>query len=128
MQADDAHVQVLAELQQCLVAGNDGLRPAGNRAFQDAIIGLVADDIQPPPRPDQDTQSRQEHGDMREFLRIACKLACEDAEQLVENGLGDDELILLLHDAPERGFAAATRKHQSRYQDIGVEDDLQALR
>lgn len=71
MQADDAHVPVLAELRQCLVAGNDGLRPAGNRAFQDAIIGLVADDMQPPPRPDQDTQSRQEHGDMREFLRGA---------------------------------------------------------
>jgi len=43
---------------------------------------------------------------MGELFSITRKLAGEDAEQLIENGLGDNKLISLLDNAPQRRFAA----------------------
>lgn len=65
---------------------------------------------------------------MREFLRVARKLARENGKEFVDYRLRDNELIALFHDTPECGLAAAPGKHKGGYQDVGVEDDLQALR
>jgi hypothetical protein len=59
---------------------------------------------------------------------VTRKFARKDAEQLVENGLGYDELILFLDDAPQCRFATPAREDQSRDENVGVEDDLHSSR
>ena len=65
---------------------------------------------------------------MGEFFSITRKLAGKDAEQLIENGLGDYELVLLLDNAPQRRFATPAWKNQSRDEDVGVEDDFHSCK
>ena len=65
---------------------------------------------------------------MGEFFSITRKLAGKDAEQLIENGLGDNELVLLLDNAPQRRFAAPAWKYQSRDEDVSVEDNLHSCK
>jgi len=55
-----------------------------------------------------------------EFFGVTRKLAGEDAKQLIDDGLGNNGLILLRDDAPQRGFASSAREHQSRNEDVGV--------
>ena len=43
---------------------DDEIHVAGDGAFQDAVVRVVFYDAQPLPRPDRQTQFRQEHGDM----------------------------------------------------------------
>ena len=56
------------------------------------------------------------------------KLAGKDAEQFIENGLGDNELVLLLDNAPQRCFAAPAWENQSRDKNVSVEDDLHSCK
>ena len=65
---------------------------------------------------------------MGQLFGVACKLAAEDAKQLIQNGLGNNELVLLCDDAPQRRFTPPSWEDQSRNQDIGVEDDLHSCK
>ena len=83
-----------------MIASHNRLGSARECAFQNAIVRLVLDHSQPSPRTDCQSELGQEHGDVRDFLGIAREFASEDAEQFLQDGLGDNELVLLLDDAP----------------------------
>ena len=52
----------------------------------------------------------------------------KNAEQLFENRLGDNQLVLLLDNAPQRRFTASARKNQSRDENVGVDDNLHSCK
>src|SRR5437773_1935498 len=61
-------------------------------------------------------------------VRASIAPMAQHPEQFVEDGLGDDELVLLFEDAPQGCVATAPRKDQSRNENVGVEDDLHSAR
>jgi hypothetical protein len=65
---------------------------------------------------------------MGELFGITREFAGQNAEQLIKDGLGDNELVLLLDNAPQRRFAAPAWENQSRDEDVGVEDDLHSCK
>lgn len=50
---------------------------------------------------------------MCQFLCITREFSCQNAKQFIENGFGNDELVSLLHDAPERSLAMTSGKYES---------------
>src|SRR5437764_1054591 len=98
-----------------MIPGDDHLGPAGECTFHNALIRLVLDYVQSSPRLDDDGKVRQKYGDVGELFGMTRKFARQDAEQLIQNGLGYDELILFLDDASQCRFAAARpRKPEPR--------------
>ncbi len=106
-----------------MIPGDNHLGPTGESAFQNAIVRLVLYHAQSSPRPDEDRKVGQKYGDVGELFGIPRKLARKDAEQLIENGLGYNELILFLDYESQCRFATPTRENQSRDENVGVEDD-----
>ena len=96
-----------------MIAGDNHLGPAGECTFQNAIVRLVLDYVQSSPRLDEDRKVRQKYGDVGELFGIARKLGREDAEQLIENRLGDYELVVLLDNAPQCCFTSPAWENQS---------------
>ncbi len=127
-QTHDAHTAVLPKLEQHPVSGNDDVCMAGERAFQNAIVGLVLYYMESSPRLDGKSEFRQKHSDVCELFGIARELASEYAEQFVEDGLGENKLILFLCYAPQSRFAPPAREHQSRDENVGVENDFHPRR
>ena len=74
------------------------------------------------------TESSDGNSDVGELFGITRKFAGEDAEQLIENGLGHNELILFLDDPSQCRFATPARENQSRDENVGIEDDLHSSR
>jgi len=99
-QAKNAHTPVLVKLQQRLVPGDDRLRAPGDGAFENPVVGIVFENAKSLPRLDHHTEFRQEYRGVGELFRIARELASEDAEQLIEDWLRNDELIPLFDDPP----------------------------
>ncbi len=65
---------------------------------------------------------------MSKLLGVSGKLAREDAEQLVKDRLGEDELVALVHYTSQRRFAAPAREHERCDEHVGIEDGLQERR
>ena len=124
-QADDAYAAVLAEGQQGAIAGDDDIGASRHGALEDAIVRVVFQDLQPARRPYEGGELAQEHRDMGQLFGVAREFAREHAEELVEDGLGKDELVALLDDAAQGRLAVSAREYQRRDQDVGVEDDPQ---
>lgn len=103
-EADDAHAGIVAQLEQCAVAGDDRICIPFNRAFEDTVIRFVFHGAQLLPRRDEQAQLRQKYGDMRKCLAITPELAAQNAEQLIENCPGEDQLVFPLNDALKRGL------------------------
>jgi hypothetical protein len=127
-QAYDSEAVEFAKFKQRLVTGYDGFGMSRDCTFQYPVVRLVLHNAKPQPGPYQDPEVRNEHRNSRKLLSVARELAREDAEQFVENGPGEHELIALLEYSLQRSFASPTWKNQSRHQDVGVEDDLHALK
>jgi hypothetical protein len=111
-QADDAHVAEFAQGEQCAVACDDDICTSRNGTFEDAIIRVILEYLQPAARPRYGGQLAQKHRDMGQLFGIAREFSGEHAEQLVEDGLGKDELIALFDDAPKSRLALPAWKHQ----------------
>jgi hypothetical protein len=127
-QTDDAYAAVLPKLEQHPISGNDGVCMACERAFQDTIVGLVLYNMEFSPRFDGSGEFRKKHGDVCELFGIPRELAAEYAKQFVEDGFGENKLILFRCYAPQSRFAPAPREHQSRDKNFGVENDLHPRR
>lgn len=62
-QTDDSHAPIFAKREQSMISRDDRLSATGDRAFQDAIIGLVLDHLWFSSGPDREGEAGQEHGD-----------------------------------------------------------------
>jgi hypothetical protein len=127
-QTYDSNALEFAKFKQCLVTGYDDFGMTCHSAFQYPVVRLVLHDAKPQPGPYQGPEVRNEHRNSRKLLSVARELAREDAKQFVENGLGEYEIVALLKYSLQRSFASPAWKDQGRHQDVGVEDDLHALK
>ena len=127
-QADDAYATELLQRKQRAVPGDNGLGAAGKRALENAVVRIVLHDAKPLARLDHGRKFTEEDGNAGQFLRIARKLACEHAEQLIQDRLGNQELIPLLDHALQGRVAASARKDERGNENVGVEYDPQARR
>ena len=127
-QADDPHAVELPQIEQRLMSGNDRVHMAGEGAFKHAIIGFVFHDAQLLPRPHSDSKLGKEQRNAGKLFLVPRELAREDAQQFVEDRFGEEELVPLFNDSEESRFPPAARKYQRRYQHVGIEDDLHAVR
>lgn len=79
-----------------MIPGHNDLGPTGERPFQYSIVWLILDHLQSSPRLDGKSEAREKHGNMGELFGITREFGGQKPEQLIEDGLGDNELVLLL--------------------------------
>ena len=127
-QGDDANPSVLAMRQHRTVPGDDDLRTARKRAFENSIVGLIGKNRQGFGRLDEFTQLGKKDGNTRKRVAVVGKLPGENAEEFVENGSGNYERVLTLDDPAQRLVAPSAGKGKGRYQDVRVEYDPHAWR
>lgn len=66
--------------------------------------------------------------DSGELFGVPRELSGKNAEELVEDWPGKNELVLLGDDAQQRLFTPAAGEHQRGDEHVGVEHDLHSLR
>jgi len=79
------------------------------RAFENAIFGLVAQDVQQFAGLDYLPEFRQEHGDTGKLFGVAGKFPCQHSEYLVNNGFRDGEIEATFHSGQHGIFCLYAR-------------------
>ena len=69
-QADDAHTAVVAQREQCAIAGHDQVCMTGHRAFKDTVVGFIHHDMKAMPWIDDQAQLGQRDSDVRELFGV----------------------------------------------------------
>jgi hypothetical protein len=89
---------------------------------------VITHDSQPPPGSDERRQSCKKQGNARQRLGVAREFSREYPEQLVQNGIGENQLIALFDDPPQRFISRTARENDGGNENVGVENDFQPRR
>jgi len=119
----------LPEVEEVTIAGNDGDHIAGRRRFQDPVVGGVCGDL-------GDNRGRLDDGrdpgelgyGLLDPCRLPAELRLQYRSQLGQQSPGADQLNPLLEHQAVDELGATAWEDESRYQDVGVEDDSQPPR
>lgn len=71
---------------------------------------------------------RKEDSQARELFAVPAELAREHGEDLVDDGLGHDEVVFAFDDPEQGRFGPTAREDEGRDEDVRVEDDPHSLR
>ena len=96
--------------------------------LEEAIIGVVRQDRNPASWTDNNTQIGQEYCNPAQLLGITGELPSQYGQKFVENRSGNDQFVLAIEDSSDGGIRSAPGKHESRNEDVGIEDNPQSLR
>ena len=111
-----------------MVTGHDHLGISGDCTFQNSVVRVVREHLQPSPRSDTLSDLVDEHRYPGELFAVAAELPCEHAEKLVKDLLGEDELISTVDEPTKRFLSGTARKYESRNEDVRIEDYLHDVR
>lgn len=96
--------------------------------LEDTIIGFVRQDRNPASWTNNNTQIRQEYCNPAQLIGITGELPSQDGQKFVDDRSGNDQLVLAVEDSSDGGIRTAPWKHESRNEDVGIEDNPQSLR
>ena len=71
---------MLSQREDRAIPGDDRIRPTSQRAFEDAIVGIVREDPNPAAGTNNGREVAKENGDPREFFGVAREFACKHAK------------------------------------------------
>jgi hypothetical protein len=118
-----------AEFEHLAVSCNDRVCTTGNRAFENPVIGVVPEDLEPAPWPNRFGKFRQQNGDPRQFLTLSGKFPGENGQDFTHYWPGNEEMISSFNYPKSGGFLRLfSRKNQCENEDVAVEDNPHFLR
>src|SRR5450755_2271702 len=113
-----------AERKHLAIASDNEVRTRGERALEDAIVGLVGKHLDTPRWRHELSQRRQEERGPRNLVGIARELACKNPQNLREDRPGERELESPLHSRIQGLLRNAAGNGERGDEYVRVEDDF----
>ncbi len=128
VQREDVYTFKTAQFEHLPVSCNDSVCTTSNRAFENPIIGVVPEGLEPAPWPNRFGKFREQNGASRQFLTLSGEFPGENGQDFTDYRPGNEEMIPTFN-YPENGFLRLfSRKNQCRNEDVAVEDNPHFLR
>jgi hypothetical protein len=82
-----------AEFEHHTVSRNDSVGTTGNRAFENPIIGVVPEGLEPAPWPNSFGKFREQNGGSRQFLSLSGEFPGENGQDFTDDWFGNEKMV-----------------------------------